>query len=83
MSNDDRTTSLRPLGEQEGMATVEEAERLLTTVTDILTLIGLFVSWGSGIEGFVAVCGIVLKYAPLPKRFLRWVGDKNLPKLKF
>ena len=62
---------------------VEEAERLLAAVADVLTLVGLFMSWGSGIEGFVAVCGIVLKYVPLPKRFLRWVGSKNLPKLKF
>ena len=83
MSNYDRTTNLRPLPEQEGSLAVEEAERLITTVADILTLIGLFVSWGSGVEGFVAVCGIVLKHIPLPKRFLRWVGAKNLPKLKF
>ena len=83
MSNYDRSTTTRPLGEQEGMATVKEAERLLATVTDALTLVGLFVSWGSGLEGFVAVCGIVLKHFPFPKRFLRWVGNRNLPKLKF
>ena len=73
----------RPLGEQIGKAKIAKAERRVAIMCDALTLLGLFVSWGSGIEGFVAVCGIALKYLPLSKRFLRWVGNRKLPKLKF
>lgn len=84
MSNDDRcSTDLRPVGEDLGAQVIAKAEKRVAVIADILTLIGLFVSWGSGLEGFVAVCGIALKYLPLSKRFMRWVGDKFLPKLKF
>lgn len=83
MSNDDRYTDLRPLGEEVGSQTIAKAEKRVAVVADALTLLGLFVSWGSGAEGVVAVCGIALKYAPLSKRFVRWVGEKKLPKLKF
>ena len=83
MSNDKRHTDLRPLGEEVGNAMVAKAEKRVATVADILTLVGLFVSWGSGVEGYVALCGITLKYAPLSKRFVRWVGECHLPKLKF
>ena len=83
MKKNHARTDLRPLGEQIGNETVAKAEKRVATVCDILTLLGLFVSWGSGIEGFVAVCGIILKYLPLPKRFVRWVGNRKLPKLKY
>ncbi len=82
MSNDDRHTDLRPLGEEVGNAMVAKAEKRVAVIADTLTLVGLFVSWGSGLEGFVALCGIALKYLSLSRRFLRWVGNKNLPKLK-
>ena len=82
MSNDDRYTDLRPLGEEIGNAVIAKAEKRVATVADILTLIGLFVSWGSGLEGYVALCGVALKHLPTSKRLMRWVGDKFLPKLK-
>ena len=83
MSNDDRYTDLSPVGEELGNAIVAKAEKRVGVIADILTLVGLFVSWGSGLEGFVAVCGIALKYLPMPKRLMRWVGNQFLPKLKF
>jgi hypothetical protein len=76
-------TDLRPLGEQVGAAKVAKAEKRVAIVCDFLTLLGLFVSWGSGLEAYVAVCGILLKYMPLSKRLMRKIGDRELPKLKF
>ena len=82
MSNDDRYTDLRPLGEEIGNAVIAKAEKRVAVIGDVLTLIGLFVSWGSGLEGYVALCGVALKYLPASKRLMRWVGEKKLPKLK-
>ena len=83
MSKNNAQTNLRPLGEQIGKKAVAKLERQVAVACDILTLLGLFVSWGSGIEGVVAVCGIALKYSVLSRRFVRWVGNRRLPKLKF
>ena len=78
MSNGDRCTDTRPLGEQIGTTLILKAERRVGIISDILTILGLFVSWGSGLEGIVALCGIALKYTPLPKRFVRWIGEQGL-----
>ena len=83
MSKNNARTDLRPLGEQIGKKAVAKLERRVATLCDVLTLLGLFVSWGSGLEGVVAVCGIALKYLPLSKRFMRKIGERSLPKLKF
>lgn len=81
MSNDDRYTNLRPVGQEVGEQAVQRLSKRLEVIGAVMTVIGLFASIG-GLETVVGLVGICLSYLPRSKRLMRWVGEKFLPKLK-
>jgi hypothetical protein len=80
MSNDDRYTDLRPLGEELGKETIQRLSNRLEVIGVVMTITGLFVSLG-GIETVVGLLGLAISGLSRSQRFLRWIGERKLPKL--
>lgn len=71
---------LRPVGEHEGHKHLQRALKLVEAVGVVLTITGLFVSIGGGLETVVGLAGVGLTILSRSNAFARWLGEKTLPK---